>query len=159
MKNTVLSLFFVLFLLPCFAQEKIPLNLFWSGTRKDNFTSAAIWSASNPPSGYIFVRVEGHIFKNQEPGTIPLTLYWNKQKNDNATLAGEKPENYFSLGYISARVEGYIYAEQVAGTIPLFLYTNFTTRNDIETIACRVSQESANGQGYKFGRILGYIFP
>jgi hypothetical protein len=89
----------------------VPLKLYWSERRGDNFTTAtAVGEQSAVAAGYQFARIEGHVFSSQQPGTVPLKLYWSEQRGDNfttATAVGE--QSAIAAGYQFARIEGYVF--------------------------------------------------
>src|SRR5262245_16266355 len=70
---------------PVIAQRTtVPLKLYWSDRRGDNFTTAtAVGEQSALAAGYQFSRVEGYVFTYPRPGTVPLKLYWSEQRGDN----------------------------------------------------------------------------
>src|SRR5688572_23833567 len=61
------------------------LKLFWRAAVGDNFTSR---DESEP--NYERIRVEGHIFTTQHPGTSPLKLFFHAGRNDSSLVGTAK---------------------------------------------------------------------
>ncbi|MEE2785844.1 MAG: hypothetical protein VX589_00795 [Myxococcota bacterium] len=73
-------------------------------------------------AGYLFVRDQGQVFVEKQPGTVPLKLFWHANRKDHystATTWGEKSAR--DAGYKFLRVQGFVYPAHVgkAGTIKL----------------------------------------
>jgi hypothetical protein len=138
----------------------VPLLLYWSEQRGDNFTTATAAGQNDAQAaGYAFVRVDGYVYASQVPGTVPLLLYWSAQRGDNfttATAAGQADAQ--AAGYAFVRVEGYVYPNEVPGTVPLLLFWN-AQRGDNFTTAAPAGQDDAQAAGYAFVRIEGYVWP
>ena len=82
------------------AQDLVPLELYWSPQREDNFVTATpVGGNSALEAEYSYVRIEACVFFTQQPGTVPLNLYWSSQRGDNFTTAT-------SVGAQSARQAG-----------------------------------------------------
>ncbi len=137
-----------------------PLKVYWSAKRGDVWeTATAVGESAARDAGYQFVRIEGHVFANQEPGTIPLKLYWNERREDNlvaATPAGE--QSALTAGYKFIRVEGYVYPVQAHGTLPLKLFWKEQQEDNLAT-ATAEGEQVALSSGYQFVRIEGYVCP
>ncbi len=94
--------------------QVVPLYLYYSDIRKDNFTTATpegIRAAE--AAGYRRVRIEGYILKTVKPEYQdlykPLWLYYHNERKDNftiATLQGTKSAE--AGGYKKVRIEGYL---------------------------------------------------
>jgi hypothetical protein len=141
-------------------QGTVPLKLFWSAQREDNFsTPTAVGEQDALAAGYQFASIEGYVFSNQEPGTVPLKLYLNAERDDYFTTAtAEGERDALGSGYQFARIEGYVFQTQQPGTIPLKLFWH-GGRGDNFTTATPVGEQSALATGYQFIRIEGYVFP
>ncbi len=142
------------------ATATLPLQLFWSEQRQDNFTSATTdGEREAKAAGYVFVEVEGRIQSVQVPGTIPLSLYWSKQRGDNLTTT-RAPEHIGAAaeGYRFVRIEGYVYRQQAPGTIPLHLYWS-NARGDYFTTATEAGRANAKAAGYKYLGVEGFVRP
>jgi hypothetical protein len=85
--------------------------LYLNSQRGDYFTTATPERERDAlGSGYQFVRVEGYVFQNEQPGTGPLKLFWHGGRGDNFTtamLAGE--QGALAAGYQFVRIEGYVF--------------------------------------------------
>ncbi|MGM3309607.1 hypothetical protein ACSQ6I_27110 [Anabaena sp. WFMT] len=92
-------------------QNLVPLELYWSPQREDNFVTATPdGKRSAGEAGYSYARTEACVFRKQKPGTVPLNLYWSAQRGDNFTTAtSEGAASAKEAGYIFARVEGYVF--------------------------------------------------
>lgn len=138
----------------------VPLNLYYSSARGDNFTTATQQGERDAlAAGYGFARVEAYVFATQRPGTVPLKLYWSAARGDNfttATAQGERDAK--AAGYVYVRNEGYIYPSPQAGTVPFKLYWS-DARADNFTTATDIGEYHARAAGYGFARIEGYVFP
>jgi uncharacterized Zn-binding protein involved in type VI secretion len=138
----------------------VPLMLYWSAQRGDNFTTATPQGqADAQAAGDSFVRIEGRVFPNQVAGTVPLMLYWSAQRGDNFTTATPQGQaDAQAAGDSFVRIEGRVFPNQVAGTVPLMLYWS-AQRGDNFTTATPQGQADAQAAGYSFVRIEGSVFP
>lgn len=143
-----------------FGPGTVPLQLYWSAQRGDNFTTAtAQGRAGARAAGYTFVRVESYVYRQQVPGTVPLQLYWSAERGDNFTTAmAQGRADARAAGYSFVRVEGYVYRQQVPGTVPLQLYWS-AERGDNFTTATAQGRADARAAGYVYVRVEGYVFP
>jgi hypothetical protein len=89
----------------------VPLRLFYSDQRGDNFTTATAQGAKDARgSGYREVdRIEGYIYRTKpKTPSRALTLYWHAQRGDNFLLGHEESEAAAkAAGYVRVRIEGY----------------------------------------------------
>ncbi|MFT4533827.1 MAG: hypothetical protein ACJA1A_002121 [Saprospiraceae bacterium] len=94
--------------------EAVPLYLFYSNTRKDNFTTAtAEGIRAAKTGGYRTVRIEGYVLKTVKPEYQhlykPLWLYYHDTRKDNFTIAtSQGMRTAESGGYRKVRIEGYV---------------------------------------------------
>jgi subtilisin family serine protease len=136
------------------------LKLYWHDGRQDNFSTATAAGEQDAlAAAYGFVRVEGHILRNPEPGTVPLKLFWHGGREDNfstATAAGE--QDALNVGYVGIRNEGYIFSSQRPGTVPLKLYWHAGHGDNFST-ATAAGEQAALASGYTFIRVEGYVYP
>ncbi|WP_026449839.1 hypothetical protein [Aequorivita capsosiphonis] len=94
--------------------EAVPLYLYYSDTRKDNFitsTAEGIRAAEN--DGYRKVRIEGYVLKTVKPEYQhlykPLWLFYHDTRKDNFTIATPAGIRVAEAGgYRKVRVEGYV---------------------------------------------------
>ena len=94
--------------------DAVPLYLYYSNTRKDNFiTATAEGIRAAEAGGYRKVRIEGYVLKTVKPEYQhlykPLWLYYHDTRKDNFTIA--TPEGMRTAeagGYRKVRIEGYI---------------------------------------------------
>ena len=91
----------------------VPLYLFYSRERQDNFTAASEEGYRNAKdANYELIRIEGHVYPYDPTGRRPaLRLYYNQARGDNFTTAS--PEGIRSAeapgsGYQFIRIEGYL---------------------------------------------------
>ena len=140
--------------------EGVPLRLYWSRQRGDNFTTATSKGRQDAEAaGYSPVRIEGYILPASQRNTVPLNLYWNSARLDNFVGASQQSQQEIEAnGYRFIRTEGYIFSAQQPGTVPLKLYYG-ATRGDYFTTATEQGQQDARGAGYRLVRTEGYIFP
>jgi hypothetical protein len=139
---------------------KVPLLLYWSAERGDNFTTAtAQGQADAEAAGYVLVRTEGYVYSQQVSGTIPLVLYRSPNGNDNFTTATAQGQaDAKAAGYVLVRTEGYIFPTPAPDLVPLLLYWS-AQRHDNFTTATAQGEADAKAAGYVLARIEGYIFP
>jgi hypothetical protein len=92
----------------------VPLKLYWSEARGDNFTTATTQGeADAKAAGYQFIRIEGLVYSEQRKGTVPLKLYWNPNREDNFTTSTQQGEaDAKAAGYQFIRIEGYVYSNR-----------------------------------------------
>lgn len=138
--------------------ELAPLKLYYSTERGDNFTTATSEGEQAAlGSGYQFARIEGYVFRTQQPGTVPLKLYFNTARGDNYTTATAQGENAAKVhGYFFVRDEGYIYSASQPNTVPLKNYWS-AEREDNFTTATTDGEQAALNHGYKFAWVEGYL--
>jgi hypothetical protein len=90
----------------------IPLKLYYSEQRGDNFTTATDQGRRDAEAaGYKYVRDEGMIYSSQDDseGLVPLRLYYSEQRGDNFTTATDQGRrDAEAAGYKYVRDEGYI---------------------------------------------------
>ena len=93
------------------AQDLVPLQLYWSSERGDNFVTANPQGGNDAlAAGYRYVRDEACIFSSKRKGTVPFNLYWSSGRGDNFTTATNKgARDARAAGYRFARIEGYAY--------------------------------------------------
>lgn len=139
---------------------RVPLNLYYSEARGDNFTTGTdVGEQSAKSAGYGFARIEAYGLRDPQLGTVPLKLYWNAARQDNFTTASAQGEQTaLASGYVFVRVEAYIYPSQQPGTVPLKNYWS-PARGDNFSTATAISEQSARDAGYAFAWIEGYVFP
>jgi hypothetical protein len=137
-----------------------PLDLYWSASRGDNFSTATAAGRSSARSaGYVHARTEGYLFDRHLSGTIPLDLYWNSTRGDNFTTANATGRtDALNAAYAAVRTEGYLYSTQQPGTVPLKQYWN-AVRGDNFTTASTFGERDALTSGYTYVRVEGYLFP
>tara|TARA_R110000868_G_scaffold9349_10_gene46826 strand:+ start:4646 stop:6283 length:1638 start_codon:yes stop_codon:yes gene_type:complete len=94
--------------------QAVPLYLYYSNTRKDNFiTATAEGIRAAEASGYRKVRIEGYVLKTVKPEYQhlykPLWLYYHDTRKDNFTIATPEGMRIAETGgYRKVRIEGYI---------------------------------------------------
>jgi hypothetical protein len=137
--------------------QVIPLKLFWNGP--DNYTVASMEGEKDAQAhGYQFVRVEGYVFANPQPGTVPLMQYWSPKRQDHA-LAVTLPKNVERNGnYGFVRIEGYTYSNAQPGTVELKLFTK--PGGDIFTFTTPQAEKNARTYNYVQRKFLhAYVIP
>jgi hypothetical protein len=89
----------------------VPLNVYWSWARGDNFTTATAQGENDAlGAGYIFIRTEGYVFSSPQPGTVPLKSFWSWARGDNFTTATAQGEaDALAAGYSFVRIEGFVF--------------------------------------------------
>jgi hypothetical protein len=98
------------------AQNLLPLQLYWSSARGDNFVTATNRGGNDAlNAGYNYVRDEACILSSKQRGTIPLNLYWSSKRGDNFTATTNKGARDARVAkYRFARVEGIsLYTTQI----------------------------------------------
>jgi len=154
---------------------RVPLTLWWSPSRQDNFTTSnPKWAggkgATQPPD-YRFVRMEGYVIPPDSPappGTVLLGSWWNARRGDNALTSNPEfrkrgPGGAQNRDYRRFRDEGYVRAHNPCAPAPADaarLYTWYSeSRGDYFT----TSQHQWAGkpgdvrQGYRFVRVEGLV--
>jgi hypothetical protein len=89
----------------------VPLKLYWSPERGDNFTTGTAQGEQDAlGSGYTYVRDEGYISPVPGDGLAPLKLYWSPVHEDNFTTATAQGEqDALNAGFVYVRDEGYVW--------------------------------------------------
>ena len=142
------------------AKADLPLELWWSAKRGDNFTATSERGKRDARNaGYQRVRVEACLFREPVSGTVPLKLYWSGARGDNFSIADSKgARDAQAAGYRLVRTQGYLYRAQKPGTVPLKLYYS-AKRGDNFVTATATGERHAKGAGYRYARIAGYVYP
>lgn len=142
-----------------------PLEHYWNGDRKDNFTTASVEGKRNAVNGkYQFVRIDGYVLNRpttSEGKAIPLYLYYHATRKDNFTAAAPQSIQAAEAGgYRRANLEGYVlesvkpaYRNQYK---PLWLYYH-PVRKDNFVSASEQGIRVAEAGGYRKVRIEGYV--
>ena len=87
------------------ASVRVPLKLYYSDARGDNFTTATSDGERDARgAGYRYARTEGFLFSGQEDETVPLKLIYSDQRGDNFTTATSDGERDARAG-LSIRCE------------------------------------------------------
>jgi hypothetical protein len=154
------------------AQHLIPLHLWWSPGRGDNFTTTDHrWIGSRGETrspDYRWVGILGEVFDPadpQPPETVPLYSWYSPGRGDNFITSDERyrprsaTDRRRSPDYRFVRLEGYIYKNPFSGTVPLQSHwspgrgDNFATTHYLwaGTIGKRTSPD------YRLYRTEGYI--
>jgi M6 family metalloprotease-like protein len=118
------------------AQNLVPLHLWWSPSRTDNFTTTDYRWRGKPGEtrspDYEWVGVLGYVIDPafpRPPDTVPLYSWYrsnarDQNENDNLLTSDlEYPHRFnargTSSGYRFVRLEGFAYTQRLAGTVPL----------------------------------------
>lgn len=94
--------------------KAVPLYLYYSVARKDNFVTATPEGIKAAEAGgYRKVRVDGYVLKTVKPQYKhlyqPLWLYYNNERKDNFTIATPQGMKTAEAGgYRKVRIEGYV---------------------------------------------------
>ncbi len=138
----------------------VPLKLYYSDARRDNFTTATSEGERDARgAGYRYARVECYLLRSQQTDTVPLKLYYSDSRGDNFTTATkEGARDAVASGYRYVRDEGYLYPDERPGMVPLKLYYS-DARGDNFTTATPEGERSAKAAGYRYVRVEGYTFP
>ena len=87
----------------------IPLKLYYSEDRRDNFTLATSEAEADAiAAGYRYVRIEGYVYPAGTTGqrTKSLKLYWSEARGDNFLLSSKASEEAaLEAGYVFVRIE------------------------------------------------------
>lgn len=141
------------------------LELYWNGTRKDNFSAASSTGKNNAVRGkYKFVRVEGYVLNkpsSSEGQVVPLYLYYHATRQDNFTTASLQGIRAAEAGgYRKAGIEGYILRTVKAPYKhlykPLWLYYHDARKDNFVTASAQ-GIRAAEAGGYRKVRIEGYV--
>ncbi|MBD0778977.1 RICIN domain-containing protein [Maribacter sp. ANRC-HE7] len=142
-----------------------PLEHYWNGTRKDNFSTASIAGKNNALNGnYRFVRVDGYVLNkptSTEGTAVPLYLYYNNTRKDNFTTASTEGIRAAEAGgYRKAGIEGYVLSTVKTKYKhlykPLWLYYHDVRKDNFVT-ATKQGMDVAEAGGYRKVRIEGYV--
>ena len=91
--------------------DLLPLQLYWSADRGDNFVTAT-HQGSNAAiaANYSYIRNEACLLSSQQPGSKAFNLYWSSGREDNFTTATNTgARDARAAGYKFVRIEGYAY--------------------------------------------------
>jgi hypothetical protein len=136
------------------------LKLFYDPVREDNFSTATAEGTKDAEgAGYVLVRNEGRIHKNEGKGLTPLKLFWHPGRGDNfvtATAAGEQDAK--DAGYVFVRVEGFVAKKKAKGLVPLKTFWSDARQDNFAT-ATEEGEEAALAAGYRLVRTEGFVHP
>src|SRR5262249_1728677 len=146
----------------------VPLMLYFSKARLDNFTSATPAGAADArKAGYDTIRVEGYVYPNDTQNvsrpadTVPLLLYSNWPGENVVALPGGLGDN--PAGYNFVRVEGYVFRPdaaqrcQLPALRPLDLFWS-DGRSDNFTTGTVAGENAAWAGSYQLIRTEGHIW-
>ena len=101
-----------------------PLYLYYSNTRKDNFTTASAEGIrAAEAGGYRNAGIEGYILKSVHPRYKhlykPLWLYYHSTRKDNFVTASKRGMDVAEVGgYRKVRIEGYVRINNFSNLAP-----------------------------------------
>lgn len=136
----------------------VPLKLYYSAQRTDNFTTSTVRGGNDAlKAGYRFAGIEGYVEPIAGVGRRPLKLYYHPGRKDNfLTSTREGDIAARAAGYRFVGVEGYLFATPGRGRKALKLFYH-PQREDNFTTATAVGERNARRAGYRFVRIEGYV--
>ena len=142
------------------AQELVPMELYYSSSRGDNFTATSAEEARNAENaGYYRARTQGYLLRRSRPGAVPMYLYWHGGRGDNfsaVTTSGRLAAQ--SAGYRYAGIQGYVYNSKQPGTVPMKLWWNGSRADNFSTVTS-AGEQAARNAGYRYVRTQGYVYP
>jgi len=107
------------------SQQGIPTVSFyryWNGGIYNHYYTTNFSELGNGANGYVFERVEGHVYASQVSGTVPLKRYFCADNGDHFYTTDPNEPGSGLPCYQFERVEAYVYPNQVPGTVPLYRY-------------------------------------
>jgi hypothetical protein len=136
------------------------LDLYWSSTRGDNFSTATEQGRNAAREArYTFARTEAFVLSTSRSGSVPLELFWSASRGDNLLTATDRVKREaLDAGYQRVRQEGHIFLSPRPGTVPLKLYWSHS-RGDHFTTATEAGSRSAEAAGYRLLHTEGHVFP
>ena len=142
------------------SQQGIPTVSFyryWNAGIYNHYYTTDFSELGNGANGYVFERVEGHVYASQVSGTVPLKRYYCADNGDHFyTTSPNEPGSGLPC-YQFERVEAYVYPSQVPGTVPLYRYYEPNAQDHFYTTNFN---ELGNGKlGWYLEGVQCYVVP
>jgi len=100
----------------------VPLYRYWNAGIYNHFYTTDFGELGNGANGYVFEKVEGHVFSTPVSGTVPLKRYYCAENGDHFYTTNPNEPGSGLPCYHFERVEAYVYPNHVSGTVPLYRY-------------------------------------
>ena len=87
----------------------VPLNLYYSAKRRDNFSTFAFWERGCPGGRICFVRVQGYVYPKARKGAVPLNF--GAGQHDGPTIHHNQSWSsviFKETAFHEAGIEGYV---------------------------------------------------
>ena len=107
------------------SQQGVPTRSFyryWNSSIYNHYYTIDFGELGNGANGYVFERVEGHVYGSQVSGTVPLKRYYCADNGDHFYTTNPSEPGSGLPCYQFERIEAYVFPNQVSGTIPLYRY-------------------------------------
>ncbi len=138
------------------SSKATPFYRYWNAPLGDHFYTVDRNDKALKPYGYGYEKVEGYVFRGQEPGTTPLYRYWNPAIRDHFYTIDRNDAGLAAYGYAFERAEAHVYRDQEAGTTPLYRYWNPTIGDHFYTVDRNDAGLAA--YGYTFERAEAHVY-
>ena len=145
---------------PAWAQELVPLKLYYSSTRTDNISTANTQLGEQAvDEGFRFVRISACLFRDRQGTTVPLQTRYSPERRNHVTLASEAARTRVSReGFRPLNEAGHVYRSERPDTVPLILFWN-GDRQDYFLAVTDQEIRDAELANYERISIEGYALP
>jgi len=142
------------------SQQGVPTLSFyryWNAGIYNHYYTTDFGELGNGANGYVFERVEGHVYTSQVSGTVPLKRYYCADNGDHFYTTNPNEPGSGLPCYQFERVEAYVYPSQVSGTVPLYRYYEPNAQDHFYTTNFN---ELGNGKlGWYLEGVQCYVVP
>jgi hypothetical protein len=135
----------------------VPLYRYWNAGIYNHYYTTNFNELGYGANGYVFEKVEGHVFGSQVAGTVPLKRYYCAENGDHFYTTNPNEPGAGLPCYHFERIEAYVYPNQVSGTVPLYRYYE---PNNYDHFYTTNFNELRNGNlGWYLEGVQCYVFP
>ena len=144
---------------PVSQQGSAPLSLYryWNAGTYNHYYTTDFSELGNGANGYVFERVEGHVYGSQVSGTVPLKRYYCADNGDHFYTTNPNEPGAGLPCYQFERVEAYVFPNKVSGTVALYRY--YEPNNYDHFYTTNFNELRNGGLGWYLEGVQCYVFP
>jgi len=142
------------------SQQGVPTLSFyryWNAGIYNHYYTTDFSELGNGANGYVFERVEGHVYGSQVSGTVPLKRYYCADNGDHFYTTNPNEPGSGLPCYQFEKIAAYVFPNQVSGTVPLYRYYEPNAQDHFYTTNFN---ELGNGNyGWYLEGVQCFVFP
>ena len=135
----------------------LSLYRYWNAGIYNHYYTTNFSELGNGANGYVFEKVEGHVYGSQVSGTVPLKRYYCAENGDHFYTTNPNEPGPGLPCYQFERVEAYVFPNQVSGTVPLYRY--YEPNNYDHFYTTNYNELRTGGLGWYLEGVQCYVFP